>query len=90
MLSRIVETAITGKGPEDKKDHLAELIVDAVYKVAHDTDGKLIVDKDDIKIEKKVGGSTENSEIINGIVVDKEKVHSGMPSSGKECKNCSS
>jgi archaeal chaperonin len=78
MLTKIIETAITGKGPEDKKDHLAELIVDAVYKVAHESNGKFIVEKDDIKIEKKVGGSTETSELINGIVIDKEKVHAGM------------
>jgi archaeal chaperonin len=86
MLIRIVETAITGKGPEDKKDHLANLIVEAVYKVSHEKDGKLIFDKDDIKIEKKVGGSIEESELINGLVIDKEKVHSGMPSILKDAK----
>lgn len=86
MLLKIVETAITGKGPEDKKDHLAELIVDAIYKVAHEHNGKLSVDKEDIKIEKKIGGSVEDSEIINGVVVDKEKVHPGMPSSLKDAK----
>lgn len=86
MLTRIVETAITGKGPEDKKDHLAELIVEAVLRVSQESSGKTFVDRDDIKIEKKIGGSTENSELINGIVVDKEKVHAGMPSIMKNAK----
>jgi thermosome len=86
MLLKIVETAITGKGPEDRKDHLAELIVDAIYKIAHDENGKLMVDRDDIKIEKKIGASTESSELINGIVVDKEKVHAGMPAIVKNAK----
>ncbi|MGV8162600.1 MAG: thermosome subunit alpha [Candidatus Nanoarchaeia archaeon] len=85
-LLRIVETAITGKGPEDKKDHLAELIVEAIYKVATEHEGKLVLDKDDVKIEKKIGGGVENSELIQGIVVDKEKVHSTMPSSIKIAK----
>jgi chaperonin GroEL (HSP60 family) len=80
---RIVETAITGKGPEDKKDHLALLIVDAFYKVAEEKGDRLVLEKDDIKVEKKAGGSVEDSELIQGVVVDKEKVHAGMPSSVK-------
>ncbi len=89
-LLKIVETAITGKGPEDKKDHLAVLIVDAIYKIAREEkigdNSKLIVDREDIKVEKKVGGRTEDSELIQGIVVDKEKVHSGMPAIVKNAK----
>lgn len=86
MLLKIVETAITGKGPEDKKDHLADLIVQAIYKVAEEQNSKLTVNKDDIKIEKKAGGSVEDSEIISGVVIDKEKVHSGMPEKIKDAK----
>ncbi|MFA6072710.1 MAG: thermosome subunit alpha [Candidatus Woesearchaeota archaeon] len=85
-LLKIVETAITGKGPEDKKDHLAKLIVESIYKVANEHDGKLILSKDDVKVEKKVGGSIEESELIQGIVIDKEKVHAGMPTSIKNAK----
>ncbi|MGV8169034.1 MAG: TCP-1/cpn60 chaperonin family protein, partial [Candidatus Nanoarchaeia archaeon] len=63
-LLRIVETAITGKGPEDKKDHLALLIVDAIYRVAEEKEGKLVFEKEAVKVEKKTGGSVEDSELI--------------------------
>ena len=75
ILKKIGMTAMTGKGAETAKELLAELSVRAIKRVA---DGKN-VDLDDIKIEKKVGEGIENSELIEGIVLDKEKVHSGMP-----------
>ena len=75
ILRKIGMTAMTGKGAETAKELLAELSVRAIKRVA---DGKN-VDLDDIKIEKKVGEGIENSELIEGIVLDKEKVHSGMP-----------
>ena len=73
---KIAETAMTGKGAEEAKDLLCDLVAKAVVMVV-DPDGT--VDVDNIKIEKKVGGSIENSEIITGIVLDKERVHPGMP-----------
>ena len=81
-LKKIAQTAMTGKGAEFTKDKLAELAVEAVSMVAENGD----VDKDNIKIEKRTGGSVENSELIKGIVIDKEKVHAGMPGSVKEAK----
>ncbi|MEK6856446.1 MAG: thermosome subunit alpha [Nanoarchaeota archaeon] len=74
-LNKIAMTAMTGKGAENAKEKLADICVKAVRRVIEDGD----VDLDDIKIEKKVGDSIENSELIEGIVLDKEKVHSGMP-----------
>ncbi len=79
-LKKVAMTAMTGKGAEVCKEHLADLCVDAVRKVLdYDEDGKVLLDTEHIKLEKKVGGSVENSELINGIVVDKERVHSQMP-----------
>ena len=75
ILNKIAMTAMTGKGAENAKEKLAELCVKAVKKVIEDGS----VDLEDIKIEKKVGEGIENSEIIDGVVLDKEKVHSGMP-----------
>src|SRR3989344_4310917 len=75
ILNKIAMTAMTGKGAENAKEKLAELCVKAVKKVIEDGS----VDLEDIKIEKKVGDGIENSEIIDGVVLDKEKVHSGMP-----------
>jgi len=75
ILNKIAMTAMTGKGAENAKEKLAELCVKAVKNVIEDGE----VDLDDIKIEKKIGDGIENSELIEGVVLDKEKVHSGMP-----------
>ncbi|HPY60191.1 MAG TPA: thermosome subunit alpha [Methanospirillum sp.] len=76
ILRKIAETAMTGKGAEAAKEKLCDLVVQAVTMVA-ESDGT--VDTENIKIEKKVGGSIEDSEIIIGMVIDKERVHPGMP-----------
>jgi len=76
MLKKIAETAMTGKGAEASKDELCELVVKAVTMVA-DEDGT--VDIDNIKVEKKSGGSVDDSEIVEGVLVDKERVHPSMP-----------
>ena len=60
-------------------DQLADMIVKAVKAVAEKNGDKFTVDIDDIKVEKKAGGSIKDSKIIQGIVLDKEIVHSGMP-----------
>ena len=83
MLRKIAETAMTGKGAEASKEKLCELVVRAVMMVA-DEDGT--VDKDNIKVEKKVGGSIENSEIVEGVLVDKERLHPAMPKKVKDAK----
>ena len=72
-------TAMTGKGAEANKEKLADLIVKAVQKVAEKKNNFARVNLDDIKIEKRVGESTDKSELIEGIVLDKEVVHPGMP-----------
>jgi len=74
-LEEIAATAMTGKGAESAKDTLSELVVSAVLAVK-DEEG---IDTDNIKIEKVVGGSTENSELIEGVLVDKTRVHDNMP-----------
>ncbi|MCP1715784.1 thermosome [Methanocalculus alkaliphilus] len=76
MLTKIAETAMTGKGAESAKEKLCGLIVKAITMVA-DEDGT--VDIDNVKVEKKVGGSIDDSEIIEGMIIDKERVHPGMP-----------
>lgn len=78
-LLKVASTATTGKGAEVAKDHLAELVIDAVTAVGESQNGAFAIEKDAIKIEKKVGGSVEESELINGILLDKERVHPNMP-----------
>ncbi len=82
ILKKIAMTAMTGKGADSAKDILAELVVDAVTQVIDDDN----IDIEDVKIEKKVGGGVEDSELIKGIVLDKEKVHSAMPKIVKNSK----
>ncbi|MFZ3169006.1 MAG: thermosome subunit beta [Candidatus Methanoperedens sp.] len=79
LLLKIAATAITGKGAEASKDVFANLTVNAVLAVVDIENGKKVVDIDDIKVEKKVGGSVEDSELIEGMVIDKERVHTNMP-----------
>ena len=79
-LEKIAATAITGKGAEANKDQLSKLAVKAVKSVAErGEDGKITVDIEDVKIEKRPGGSIKDSEIVDGVIVDKERVHTGMP-----------
>lgn len=79
LLSKIAITAMTGKGAESSKEMLAEIVVKAVKRIATKTKDGMIVDRDDVKIEKKIGGSVEDSSLIEGIVLDKERTHSSMP-----------
>ncbi len=82
ILKNIAMTAMTGKGAEANKDHLATLIVDAISQVYND--GELELEA--IKLEKKVGGGTSDSELIRGIVIDKERVHTNMSKEVKDAK----
>lgn len=81
-LIKVAMTAMTGKGTEAAREPLAKLIVDAVQKVAEDS----AVDTDNIKIEKKDGAVVEDSTLVEGVIVDKERVHPGMPSEVKDAK----
>ena len=83
ILKSIAGTAMTGKGAESAKDELCELVVKAVTMVA-DPDGT--VDIENIKVEKKTGGSIDDSEIIEGVLVDKERVHPSMPKKVENAK----
>jgi thermosome len=79
ILRSIAMTAMTGKGAETAKEYLSQIVVKALKYIA-DAEGKEIkVDRENVKIEKKVGGSVEDTELVEGIILDKERCHSGMP-----------
>ena len=78
-LLKIAKTSMQTKLVRKDSSELAEMVVKAVLAVAERTNEKFSVDIDDIKVEKKSGGSISDSTIIQGIVLDKEIVHSGMP-----------
>ncbi|WP_225335895.1 thermosome subunit alpha [Halomicrobium urmianum] len=75
QLEKVAATAMTGKGAESAKDVLAELVVRAAQSVADDG----VVDTDNIQIETVVGGSIDESELVEGVIIDKERVHENMP-----------
>ncbi len=85
LLKEIAVTSMTGKATE-ASEVLAGIVVSAVTSVADEENGTIVIDKDNIKVEKKVGASVADSELVQGIVVDKEIVHSGMPKSVKNAK----
>jgi thermosome len=78
-LMKIAMTSMSGKSVEKASPKLAEIVIQGVREVAKRVDGKIEIDIDDIKREKKHGGSTEDTELIKGIVIDKEVVHPAMP-----------
>ncbi len=83
MLKKIAGTALTGKNAELSKDRLCDIVVKAITFVT-DPDGN--VDIGHINVEKKVGGAVDNTELIEGMVIDKERAHPSMPKSVKGAK----
>lgn len=79
LLKSLAMTAMTGKNADVAKEYLADLVVEAITDIAEDVDGKVVVDTDQIKIEKRVGAGVEDTELIQGIVIDKDRVHPSMP-----------
>ena len=78
-LEKIANTSMQTKLVSIEATDLAKLVVDAVLKVIEEKNETFKVNLDNIKIEKKAGGSISDSELISGIILDKEIVHSGMP-----------
>jgi len=75
-LEQIAATAMTGKSAERLSEKLAKIAVHAIKKVVTENG---LVDTDDIKLEKKAGASVEDTQLIDGVLIDKEVVHSAMP-----------
>jgi len=85
-LKNIAVTSMASKSASTEKDILADAVVAAITSVAEKIDGKTYVDLDNIQIQKKQGGGMASTEIISGIILDKERVHDGMPKLVKNAK----
>jgi thermosome len=86
-LQKIAMTSMASKGGAGpSKKLLADIVVDATSRVAEEINGKTYVDMDNIQIQKQQGGSIEDCEILKGIILDKERVHEGMPKQVKNAK----
>jgi len=78
-LLKIASTSMQSKLISEDSSSLSKIVVDAVLSIATKKGDQYFVDLENIKVEKKPGGSIEDTQIVKGIVLDKEIVHSGMP-----------
>jgi len=85
-LLKIATTSMQSKLISEDSGTLSKLIVDAVLRVAEKKGDKHIVDLDNVKVEKKAGGSIQDTELVRGMILDKEVVHSGMPTKVEKAK----
>jgi len=85
-LIKIAKTSMQSKLVSEDSAPLSKLVVDAILKIVEKDGDKHSVDLDNLKVEKKAGGSIDDTSLINGIVLDKEIVHSGMPTKAEEAK----
>ena len=79
ILKKIAKTSMASKLVSEEAEYLSEIAVEAVLRVAEKVNDQWRVDLDNIKIEKKEGQSLRDTKLIDGIVLDKEVVHRGMP-----------
>jgi thermosome len=78
-LKFVSETSMSSKIISGEKDAMSDIVVKAVQAVAEEKKGEMFADIDNIQIQKKKGGSLVDTELIDGIILDKEFVHSDMP-----------
>src|SRR6185437_5667008 len=79
QLTKIAKTSMQTKLVSKESDDLAQIVVSAILQVSEKIESGNKVDIDDIKVDKKAGGSLRDTKLIKGIVLDKEVVHGGMP-----------
>jgi thermosome len=86
QLIRIARTSMQTKLISKESNEVAEIVVNAALQVSEKFDSKYKVDIEDVKVEKKAGGSLKDTKLIKGIVLDKEVVHGGMPKRVEKAK----
>jgi len=85
-LVKVARTSMQTKLVSREAEELGEMVVDATLAVAEKAEKGFRVDIDNVKVEKKPGGSLKDTKLIQGIVLDKEVVHSGMPKKVEKAK----
>nr|WP_232688703.1 thermosome subunit beta [Halobacterium zhouii] len=87
LIRNVAETSMTGKGAELDKELLSGIIYDAIKQVSVETvDDDIVVDAENINIETQTGRAASESELLNGVAIDKDPVHDNMPSSVEDAK----
>ncbi len=85
-LQKIANTSMVTKLVNEDAPHLAGVVVDAILLISEKAEKGYKADIDNVKVEKKPGGSITDTQLIRGMVLDKEVVHSGMPKRIEEAK----
>src|SRR4030067_1947874 len=85
-LLKVTLTSMEGKAIGAAREHFAEIAIDAVTQIAEKRGDKMIADIDNIQLVKKTGKSLLESQLVRGIIVDKEIVHPGMPKKKENAK----
>jgi thermosome len=86
MMMKVALTSMGSKAVGGAKEHFAEMAIDAVKQIAEKRGDKMIADIDNIQLVKKTGKSLLESQLISGIIVDKEVIHPGMPKKKENAK----
>ena len=82
----LVAMGSKGIGDDEERKKIAKIVVDSIGEVSEEKNGTVVIDQDLIKLEKKAGGEILDTELIHGVLVDKEVVHAGMPKTVKDAK----
>jgi len=85
-LKRVATTAMASKAVGAAKEHLAEIAIDAVRQITERRGNKNVADIDQVQIIKKEGKSLFDTQLVRGMIIDKEVVHPGMPKRIKNAK----
>ena len=85
-LMKLSNTAIRSKAVASARNHLSAIVIEAIRQIVEKRDGQVIADVDNVQIVKKEGKSLEETELVRGIIIDKEVVHDGMPKKVKNAK----
>ncbi|MEM2458788.1 MAG: thermosome subunit beta, partial [Candidatus Bathyarchaeia archaeon] len=79
ILRKVALTSMASKAVGTAREHLAEIAIDAVKQIVEHRGDRIIADIDNIQIIKKTGKSLLESQLVKGVIIDKEVVHAGMP-----------
>jgi len=85
-LLKVALTSMSGKAVGSAREHFAEIAIDAVKQITEERGDKMVADIDNIQLVKKTGKSLLETQLIRGIIVDKEIVHPGMPKKKEDAK----
>jgi thermosome len=78
-LMKLAMTSLRSKAVARSREHLAELVIEAIKQIVEERDGETIADVDNVQLVKKEGKGLDETELVRGIIIDKEVVHAGMP-----------